>query len=101
MITSTSQQPNQIVAPNIGNLRLFKETSTHECWQQITMMTLMKFFGDNNLFKPLQLPKTFLLCKIHTIPNKIKRFRVWVGMYIKVLQFIKGMVMNGYKINTY
>ncbi len=45
MITSTSQQPHQVVAPNLGNLRLLEDTSAHECWQQTTTTTFNLDFG--------------------------------------------------------
>jgi hypothetical protein len=46
MIISTSQQPHQIVASNLGTLKLLEDTSTHEYWQQTTTMT----FNFNEVF---------------------------------------------------
>jgi hypothetical protein len=68
------KQPHQI----FQILGLLKDTWAHECWQQLATNNHVNevFFGDDDLFKSLQLPHLFMLCKLHTIPREIKRFKV-------------------------
>jgi hypothetical protein len=59
------------------------------------------FFGDDDLFKSLQLPNLFMLCKLHTIPKETKRFKVWVGIHIEVLQLISKRYVNEYVLKKH